>query len=551
MSYLALYRKYRPVNFDEVVGQDVIVKILKNAIMDNKMSHAYLFSGPRGTGKTSVAKLIAKIINCENRKDINPCDKCSSCIAFNDKNNPDIIEMDAASNNGIEEIREIRDKVSLLPTLSMYKIYIIDEVHMLSKSAFNALLKTLEEPPEHVIFILATTEFYMVPETIISRCQCFEFERVSELAIVDKLNTIVSHETIEIDKEVLNLIARYSFGGLRDAISMLDKLSSFTKNVAVKDFYELRGMVDSQDFDYIVTNIFEKNISNVLNKVDDLSKKGKNVILLGENLLVYIKDLIVECNINNNSQDINTLYKMIDIINEMIINMKKSNYPKVVLEIGLLKTINVVDESIESEKLEEKNENISVENKKNPSKVVVIEEKEIETPVIKEEKSINISNNEELIEKNRIIRINNAFALADKKLFEDLKISWVKLTDYLYNKEFSGVVSYLLDGTLRVAGEKDIIVSVRYDSIIDNAMKNMDKLELLFNLISGKTYRIAFVLDEEWENLKKEYVSRKTNGNNYEYQEEIEIIPDDDSVELEEVTKEAIDLFGADLVEIK
>ena len=190
MSYLALYRKYRPQTFDELAGQNFIVKILKNSIINEKISHAYLFYGPRGTGKTSVAKLLAKIVNCENLKDFTPCGECASCKSFVNKNNPDVIEIDAASNNGVDEIREIRNNVGLLPSISKYKVYIIDEVHMLSSGAFNALLKTLEEPPKHAIFILATTEFYKVPETIVSRCQCFEFSRISEDKIVDRLKYI-------------------------------------------------------------------------------------------------------------------------------------------------------------------------------------------------------------------------------------------------------------------------------------------------------------------------------------------------------------------------
>ena len=227
MSYLALYRKYRPKSFEDFVGQDEIAKIIKNEILNDKISHAYLFSGPRGTGKTSTAKIIARMINCHNlATDGIPCGKCESCINFN--NNSDIVEIDAASNNGVDEIRELRDKVNLVPTSGKYKIYIIDEVHMLTTQAFNALLKTLEEPPAHVIFILATTEFHKIPITVVSRCQKFQFLKFSIEEIISKLQYIVDNENINVSNDVLYEIARLSDGGLRDAINMLDQLSSFS-----------------------------------------------------------------------------------------------------------------------------------------------------------------------------------------------------------------------------------------------------------------------------------------------------------------------------------
>ena len=224
MSYLALYRKYRPTNFDDLVGQNEISSIIKNAILSDRISHAYLFSGPRGTGKTSTAKIIAKMINCSNLSEEGiPCDKCPSCLNFN--SNTDIVEIDAASNNGVDEIRELRDKVNLVPTYGKYKIYIIDEVHMLTTQAFNALLKTLEEPPKHVIFILATTEYYKIPVTVSSRCQKFQFLKFSNEDIVNRLVYIAEKENININKDALVEVARLSDGGLRDAINMLDQLS--------------------------------------------------------------------------------------------------------------------------------------------------------------------------------------------------------------------------------------------------------------------------------------------------------------------------------------
>ena len=229
MAYQALYRKWRPRTFDSVVGQEAITDTLKNAIIRNKVSHAFLFAGPRGTGKTSCAKIFAKALNCLNLQDGEPCNECENCKAADSGAMPDIIEIDAASNNGVDEIREIRDKVKYAPTQGKYKVYIIDEVHMLSIGAFNALLKTLEEPPEHVVFILATTELQKVPATIISRTQRYNFKRISKQNLVDRMKFILEQENIPYEDSALQVIAQVADGGMRDSLSILDQLLSFEK----------------------------------------------------------------------------------------------------------------------------------------------------------------------------------------------------------------------------------------------------------------------------------------------------------------------------------
>lgn len=577
MSYLALYRKYRPNNFNEVVGQNYVIKILKNSLANNKISHAYLFSGPRGTGKTSIAKLIAKAVNCKNMKDFLPCETCDSCISYKEKNNPDIIEIDAASNNGVDEIREIRDKVSLMPSISKYKIYIIDEVHMLSSGAFNALLKTLEEPPKHVIFILATTEFYKVPETIVSRCQCFDFEKISDQDIVNKLTEIVAKEGILIEEAVLPLIAKHSNGGLRDAISMLDKLSCCLDKITIDDFFELRGIANDEEVKEIFSNLMEKDITELFKNVDNLAHKGKNLILFAEELIDYFKNMLIAK--LENEQNINIelfrsqekVFKIIDILNETIINMKKSSYSKTLFEVGLLKILNVLKEEKDIEikekniKFESKESNIIFEEKQVPEQV----EREVSSKIVekiemedsyseekileKEEKVTNLAN---LIEENRKIRINNTFATANKSILEDLKIRWIDISEYLHNKEFSSVVSFLLDGNVRVAGENNIIISVAYSSILENALVNLEKIETLLNLVTKKYYKIAFILDSEWEILRKKYINDIHSGVKYEYKEEIEfnssLLQNHQSKdEQSEVVKEAASLFGDDMIEIK
>ena len=551
MSYLALYRKYRPQTFEEVVGQQYVTKILKNTIDRNMTSHAYLFSGPRGTGKTTIAKLIAKLLNCENPINDIPCEKCPSCIAFNEKNHPDIIEMDAASNNGVDEIREIRDKVTLMPSISKYKVYIIDEVHMLSIGAFNALLKTLEEPPQHVIFILATTELYKVPATIISRCQCFNFEKISEEDIVKKLKYIVEKENIKVEEEVLNLIAKYSDGGLRDAINLLDKLVCCSTNITIDDFYEIKGIVKEEELFDIVSALVNGNTKEALEKLDYLGKKGKNLILFATELIEYLKNMLISNNTYGLDKD--KIFEMIDILNDTVNNMKNSCYQKVLLEVAflkvenLLKNIEIVDneeKAVKKEELQEKPK----EKKKEDINNNVEKENEIEAN----------KSNEQIFEINKI-RINNALALANKSLLEDLKICWVNLSDYLYNKEFGSVVSFLIDGNVRVVGEKDVIISFKYDSTLENALLNISKIESLIYLIVNKNYKVSVVLDDEWEQIKNKFILDKKNGITYTYKEEFvlektqenEKYDKIESKEAPESLKDAVDLFGQDFVEIQ
>ena len=257
--YQALYRKYRPKKLSEVVGQDVTVKILSNSILNNKISHAYLFCGPRGTGKTSIAKIFAKMVNCQNLKGLEPCDECDSCKEFNNKNNVDILEIDAASNNGVDEIRELKNKINLVPSIGKYKVYIIDEVHMLTIGAFNALLKTLEEPPSHALFILATTEPHKIPITILSRCQRLDFKKIPVESIVKRLKFICEEEKIKITDEALNQIAHLCDGGLRDSISMLDKLVAYTNNnIIYENVNEINGLITIEQMKEFVLLIKER-----------------------------------------------------------------------------------------------------------------------------------------------------------------------------------------------------------------------------------------------------------------------------------------------------
>lgn len=338
----ALYRKYRPHDFSSVVGQDAIIKTLKNSIMNNNFSHAYMFFGPRGVGKTTVSKILARSVNCLDPKDGEACGKCKNCEYSFDKECVDIIEIDAASNNGVDEIRDLRNKVSLVPAELKYKVYIIDEVHMLSIGAFNALLKTLEEPPEHVIFILATTDPQKVPDTIISRCQCFSFNRIANSMIEKRLEYVCEHENIAIDDLVLKEIALASDGGLRDALGMLDKLTSYTsEKITLTDFADLNGIITYDMLDSFYNNICTGNLKEVLEQIDKFNTSGKNLVQILVQLMNHIRNLIINYYVDGADipYDIDKLLQFVNVINEKMVDIKQSNDPKIYLEMFLTKCI--------------------------------------------------------------------------------------------------------------------------------------------------------------------------------------------------------------------
>ncbi len=354
MSYQVLYRTYRPAFFADVVGQDVIVQTLKNAIAENKIAHAYLFCGPRGTGKTSVAKLFAKAVNCSDYHD-EPCGKCANCKAMADNTHPDIIELDAASNNGVDDVRDIIEKAQYAPVLGRYKVYIIDEVHMLSKSAFNALLKTLEEPPKHVIFILATTDPDKILPTVLSRLQRYNFAKVDNYHMTKRLEDILNQERIKYDQEGIKALVSLADGGMRDALSMLEQCLAYKRQLDYDTVKKVYGLVGIDDKIGILKDIYNHNLNKVMNILDKMDEEGINVKHLCLDLINILKECILYQNQNNVGEaklktinpsmaqellslaDDDTMLKGIDALVEVINRQKYSQDARFYFELALLK----------------------------------------------------------------------------------------------------------------------------------------------------------------------------------------------------------------------
>ncbi|MEG1520011.1 MAG: DNA polymerase III subunit gamma/tau, partial [Clostridia bacterium] len=359
MSYLALYRKFRPTTFDEVVGQEHISTTLRNQITQGRISHAYLFCGSRGTGKTSLAKLFAKAVNCENPIDGNPCGKCPTCLALSQPDNMDIIEIDAASNNSVDDLRDLRDKVQFQPVSAKYKVYIIDEVHMLTINAFNALLKTLEEPPKHVIFILATTEVHKIPATILSRCMRFDFKLISLEKIFSHIKFVYSQIGKEAEDEALYAIAKAGDGSMRDALSIAEICLSLTNGkLTFLQVNEIIGNLSHDKLESLFEAIVSKNQKEVLNFVDEYIKSGKSVSVITRDIFQFFRDILVLKVANADTLtlpkdvlermktlaqkvDNSFLIRALDIFAELEPKYKLSQNPKILLEIALIKLTNL------------------------------------------------------------------------------------------------------------------------------------------------------------------------------------------------------------------
>ena len=534
MSYKVLYRKYRPSTFNDIVDQKFITDTLKESIINNKISHAYIFSGPKGTGKTSTAKVFAKAINCEHPIDGEPCCKCDSCINF--EKNSDIIELDAASNNKVEDIREIINNVKLAPAGSKYKIYIIDEVHMLTPSAANAFLLTLEEPPSHAIFILATTNPESLPQTILSRCQQFAFSKISKKALVSRINYVLEQENIKLDDEVINEISELSDGGLRDALSILDQLVTLNKPITVDLLNEQFGIVSETVVVNLINFIVNKDLKNIEKTFESLKEYGFNEKSFVNKFISCITNKICELNQNNNSIvqylknivfetikidnfRVNFNYydvlKMIIVSNLPFADSKKNNNSQIIKE----------NDNIESEKLISEKPQI---NEKNISQEINIEEK-----TRKEEENlpkVNTVDKQKIIE----IRINNSFADANKKMKTDLENEINNLFEKV--KKDSNLYSLIIDTEIGVVSPTNILFVCDSEASAELLNEKDNTIVEYFEIDK----KIVFVDKEKWKVLVADFKNKTNNKIKYEYIEEPNI------VEKSEIEDLANNIFGDD-----
>jgi len=538
--YQALYRKYRPKSFEDVVGQEVIVRTLTNAIKNDMVSHAYLFNGPRGTGKTSIAKIYAKILNCNNLNGVKACEECDSCTQINNNQNIDVIEIDAASNNGVDEIREIRNKIGLVPSNSKYKIYIIDEIHMLTNQAFNALLKTLEEPPKHIIFIFATTEPHKIPTTILSRCQRFDFKKIHDEKIVSRLKKIVEIEKINITDEALKEIAFLSDGGLRDSISLLDQAISYSDDlIDVKDIHDINGSITQDEVRTLITHLCEKNMEECLKNIELYDCAGKSMSKVVRSVIEELKNIILYCNAPNffNNDDEfykkikkatnnNQLYNYIHAFSNLMNEMKNNNNNKILLEIEIIKILGT--EVTKSVKKEQENENIVVMNtqinvKKAGSN---IEEKREAVPESEKlQKTEKVTNSKRQLpaeaslklDELKQIRINNSLVAVSQKRKNEFKEELEELRVLLMDPKYSRFVSLLFDGELKAISNENLIFVYKTKLLSDAFNLELINLEEVFMEVFNKKYYPIAVSEEEWNEIK---VSYNQNKNAYVYKEE-------------------------------
>ena len=566
MAYKALYRTYRPQTFDEVAGQKHIIRTLRNALANNKIAHAYLFCGPRGTGKTTMAKLFAKALNCEEGIG-HQCNQCSNCKEITEGSHPDVIEIDAASNNGVEQVRDLVDKVNYLPIKGKYKVYIIDEVHMMTANAFNALLKTLEEPPAHVIFILATTEPHEIIPTILSRCQRYDFTKVADADIEERMMTILEKEGVQYDKAAVRAIISLADGGMRDALSILDQILAYSNNtLSVNDVYSLFGLISNKEKVGLIQDINNGDISSTLEKVKNFSEGGVDIARLTQDILEILKDVLIykktkettelttlheeDAQLLADSIDVRKLHEMIATFLKLQLDFKTASNVKTLFEVALLKLLTYEDAAapivvkkqvVVEKKVEPKPEPI-VEPEVKPEPIVevapapqpevkvdpVIEQPKpqpapIQKPEPKvekvvdetvapdwlvdddnEKKSVEITGEKYEFDDELIIKL---MVIGDKELRKGISSRWDELNAYLGHPTLGDLVALLKDGSPLVATKNVLLLVYDFEKLASkvNVKTNSDRISEILRMMLGRDVFVYAISRSDSTRLVKAY----------------------------------------------
>lgn len=541
MAYQALYRVFRPRKFADLVGQEHVTRTLQNALEQGTFTHAYLFSGPRGTGKTSAAKIFAQAVNCEQAPTKEPCQKCASCRGILDGSIADVIEIDAASNTSVDDIREIRDKVKYATSTVSYKVYIIDEVHMISTNAFNALLKTLEEPPPHVIFILATTEAHKIPLTIISRCQRFDFKPIHQQTIVSRLQVVVDHAKIKITEEALEIIALMADGGMRDALSILDQAVSYSDGVVeLEDVLAITGSVEQQIFIQMVEALHNKQAKSVLKILDQILKRGKDPGRFIHDLIYFLRDMllyksdpslegiferaIVDDLFIQLSEQISDdwIQQVLSQLNQTQQEMKWTNNPKIYIEVSLLQIVgasSTTSSTVNDAQVEQLIQRINVlENELNQLK------NSSQQPIQQTAQPRRTQPRSRTSRANYQVpyeQINQTLNGAKKQYLQQMQTTWASLLEQLH--QVNKPAHATIQNSQPVAASKEsLVLSFKYEIHCSLFLEHKTTVESLLTQIVGSSYTIIPIPEEEWQQVRADFIKNqaKKNGTKHEAEED-------------------------------